>query len=310
MEKIKIILMGTPNFASYIFEAIIKAGYDVSLIVSQPDKEVGRKKILTPTPTKLIGEKYGIEVFQPVKIRNDFEIIKKLNPDLIITCAYGQILPNALLEIPQLGCINIHGSLLPKLRGGAPIHHAIIDGYKETGITIMEMIAKMDAGAMFVQKATPISDTDTLDTLHDRLMEIGKDLILEFLPKYIKGDYIKTEQKEEEVTYGYNIKREEERIKWDNNYVDVFNLIRGLNSTPGAYTTLDGQNVKIFDVRKGTNKVCAEVGKIVSLNGAIEVQCKDGTILIDSLQFAGKNKVKSSDYLRGNSKYLVEKQFI
>jgi methionyl-tRNA formyltransferase len=268
---------------------------------------------LKSSPVKEYAERQNIPVFQPLKVRKNEEVIKILNelkPDIIAVTAYGKILPKEILEFPKLGCINVHGSLLPKLRGGAPIHHAIIDGYQETGVTIMQMVAKMDAGAMYVKASTPISDADTLDTLHDRLMEIGKNLILDFLPKYIKGDYVKEEQNETEVTFGYNIKREEEKIDWNKNYIDVFNLIRGINSTPGAYTTLNDKIVKIYDVRKGSNKVTYSVGSIVSLNNAIEVQCKDGTIFIDSLQFAGKNKISSSNYLRGNAKNLINQQFI
>lgn len=307
--KEKIVLMGTPNFAKNIFEGIINAGYNVGLIVSQPDKEVGRKRILTPTPVKELAASMNIEFFQPIRIKQDFTKIKEYQPDLIITCAYGQILPKELLDLPRLGCINIHASLLPKLRGGAPIHHAIIDGYEETGITIMKMVEKMDAGAIYYQKATPISDEDTLDILYDRLSNLGKDLILEFLPKFFKNDYIEVEQNNDEVTFGYNIKREEERINWNQPVRTVFNMIRGLNSTPGAYSKIDGKTVKIFDVRLGNNTIKAKSGSIISLDNAIEVQCNDGTLIIDSLQYEGKKRTSSSEFLRGNKKLLENKVF-
>lgn len=307
--KEKIVLMGTPNFAKNIFEGIINAGYNVGLIVSQPDKEVGRKRILTPTPVKELAASMNIEIFQPIRIKQDFTKIKEYQPDLIITCAYGQILPKELLDLPRLGCINIHASLLPKLRGGAPIHHAIIDGYEVTGITIMKMVEKMDAGAIYYQKATPISDEDTLDILYDRLSNLGKDLILEFLPKFFKNDYIEVEQNNDEVTFGYNIKREEERINWNQPVRTVFNMIRGLNSTPGAYSKIDGKTVKIFDVRLGNNTIKAKSGSIISLDNAIEVQCNDGTLIIDSLQYEGKKRTSSSEFLRGNKKLLENKVF-
>ena len=307
--KEKIVLMGTPNFAKNIFEGIINAGYNVDWLFLSLIRKLEEKEILTPTPVKELAASMNIEIFQPIRIKQDFTKIKEYQPDLIITCAYGQILPKELLDLPRLGCINIHASLLPKLRGGAPIHHAIIDGYEETGITIMKMVEKMDAGAIYYQKATPISDEDTLDILYDRLSNLGKDLILEFLPKFFKNDYIEVEQNNDEVTFGYNIKREEERINWNQPVRTVFNMIRGLNSTPGAYSKIDGKTVKIFDVRLGNNTSKSKSGSIISLDNAIEVQCNDGTLIIDSLQYEGKKRTSSSEFLRGNKKLLENKVF-
>ena len=203
----KVIFMGTPDFAVPVLEGLIE-NYEVILVVSQPDKKVGRKQELKNTPIKEVALKHNIPVFQPVKIREDYQEIIDLNPDIIVTCAYGQIIPKAILDCPKLGCINVHASLLPKLRGGAPIHKAIIDGYKTTGITIMYMDVKMDDGDIISQKEIDITDDDNLESLHDKLSVLGKELLLETLPSIIDGTNERIKQNEDEVTFAYNIKRE------------------------------------------------------------------------------------------------------
>ena len=183
----KIVFMGTPDFAVNVLQGLIDNNYDVVGVVSQPDKEVGRKRILTPTPVKEVALKYNIPVFQPVKIRKEFDDILALEPDMIVTCAYGQIIPKEILDYPRLGCINVHGSLLPKLRGGAPIHHAIMDGLDETGITIMYMDVSMDSGDIISQRSIPITDSDNVGILWDKLSLLGRDLLLDTLPSIIDG---------------------------------------------------------------------------------------------------------------------------
>ena len=210
----KVIFMGTPDFAVPVLEGLIE-NYEVILVVSQPDKKVGRKQELKNTPIKEVALKHNIPVFQPIKIREDYDEIIKLNPDIIVTCAYGQIIPKVILDCPKLGCINVHASLLPKLRGGAPIHKAIIDGYKTTGITIMYMDVKMDDGDIISQKEIEILDSDNLESLHDKLSVLGKELLLETLPSIINGTNERIKQDEAEVTFAYNIKREEEHIDFN-----------------------------------------------------------------------------------------------
>ena len=239
MNKIKVVFMGTPDFAVPVLEGLIE-NYEVVGVVSQPDKRVGRKQELVNTPIKEVALKHNILVFQPEKIKEDYEDILKLNPDIIVTCAYGQIIPSAILDYPRLGCINVHASLLPKLRGGAPIHKAIIDGYSKTGITIMYMDKKMDNGDIISTSETEILDSDNLESLHDRLSIMGRDLLLRTMPSIINGTNKRIKQNEEEVTYAYNIKREEEHIDLSKTRREVFNQIRGLSPVPGANLLVDG----------------------------------------------------------------------
>ena len=211
MNKIKVVFMGTPDFAVPVLEGLIE-NYEVVGVVSQPDKRVGRKQELVNTPIKEVALKHNILVFQPEKIKEDYGDILKLNPDIIVTCAYGQIIPSAILDYPRLGCINVHASLLPKLRGGAPIHKARIDDYGTTGVTIMYMDVKMDSGDIISQREVKILDSDNLESLHDKLSEVGTSLLLDTLPSIIDGSNSRTKQNEDEVTYAYNIKREEEHL--------------------------------------------------------------------------------------------------
>ena len=297
----KVIFMGTPDFAVPVLEGLIE-NYEVILVVSQPDKRVGRKQELKNTPIKEVALKHNIPVFQPIKIREDYEEIIKLNPDIIVTCAYGQIIPKVILDCPRLGCINVHASLLPKLRGGAPIHKALIDGYKTTGITIMYMDVKMDDGDIISQREIEITDSDNLESLHDKLSVMGKELLLDTLPSIIDGSNDRIKQNEEEVTFAYNIKREEEHIDFNKSSREVFNLIRGLSPVPGAYAILDGVNVKIYGARISesffTEKKNGEIGKIYK--DGIGVSCSDGEIIITDIQFAGKKRMKVVDYLNGS----------
>ena len=223
----KIVFMGTPDFAVNVLQGLIDSNYDVVGVVSQPDKEVGRKRILTPTPVKEVALKYNIPVFQPIKIRNEYDDILALEPDLIVTCAYGQIIPKEILDYPRLGCINVHGSLLPKLRGGAPIHHAIMDGLEETGITIMYMDVSMDSGDIISQRSIPITESDNVGILWDKLSLLGRDLLIDTLPSIIDGTNERIKQDESLVTFGFNVKREEEHIDFNKTSREVFNHVRG-----------------------------------------------------------------------------------
>lgn len=240
----RIVFMGTPEFAVPVLRGLIDH-YEVVGVVSQPDKEVGRHKVLTETPIKKVALENHIPVFQPIKIREEYEDILALKPDMIVTCAYGQIIPKVILDCPKLGCINVHASLLPKLRGGAPIHKALIDGYDKTGITIMYMDVKMDNGDIISQKELKILDSDNLESLHDKLSVMGRDLLLETLPSIIEGTNQRIVQNEDEVTFAYNIKREEEQIDFSKTSREVFNLIRGLSPVPSAFTSLFDLEMKV-----------------------------------------------------------------
>ena len=221
----KIVFMGTPDFSVPILKALIEK-YNVIAVVTQPDR-ISNNRTYEPV-VKKVAQENNIKVYQPNRIKNEYQEIIDLNPDMIITCAYGQIIPQILLDCPKYGCINVHASLLPKLRGGAPIHHAIIDGYDKTGITIMYMNNKMDEGDIISQKETKIEESDTLETLHDRLSLIGRDLLIETIPNIINNSINRIKQNNEEATYGYNITKEDEKINFNKTAQEVFNQIRGL----------------------------------------------------------------------------------
>ena len=299
MEKIKIVYMGTPDFSVGPLENLIKE-YNVIAVVTQPDKEVGRKKEIRFSPVKQCAIENNIKVLQPEKIRVEYDEIIKLNPDIIITCAYGQIIPKELLTLPKYGCINIHASLLPKLRGGAPIHKAIIDGYDKTGVTIMYMDEKMDSGDIIYQEEVKIMDTDNVGTLFDKLSVLGSNMIVKVLPDIINNNINPIKQNEEEVTYAYNITREEEHINFNKTTKEVFNQIRGLNPWPVGYAILDDKKVKIYESKIGSSNKNSQIGEIINIyKDSIGVRTSNGEILITELQFEGKKRVFVKDYLNG-----------
>ena len=297
----KIVFMGTPVFATNILQSLID-NYEVVGVVSQPDKEVGRKKILTNTPIKELALNNNIEVFQPVKIRNDYQKIVEWNPDLIVTCAYGQIIPKEVLDIPRLGCINVHASLLPKYRGGAPIHRAIINGDSETGITIMYMDVGMDTGDMISKRSIPIEMDDNLETLSNKLSKLGSELLIEVLPSIIEGTNGREKQNEDEVSYAYNIKPEDEVIDFNKSTLEIYNLIRGLSPSIGAYFMMDDNRTKVYKSRIGTNKY-DRPGVIFQLyKDGIGISTGDGEIILEEIQPFGKKKMDVSSYLNGIDK--------
>lgn len=309
-DNLKVVFMGTPEFPVPILEALIK-NYNVILVVTQPDKEVGRKKEIVFSPIKKVAIKNNIEILQPVNIKQDYEKILSLNPDIIITCAYGQIIPKQVLDFPKYGCINVHASLLPELRGGAPIHKAIINGLEKTGITIMYMDEKMDNGDIVAKSEVAIEINDTVESLHDKLKEVAVPLLLETIPKIINGTNQRIKQDDSKATYAYNITREEEKINFNKPSIEIYNQIRGLNSWPGAYGILEEKNIKIWSSKMLDNTYEKAPGTIIDLNkNGMEVVTKDGSILITELQLPGKKKMFVKDFLNGVKKeYYVGKIF-
>jgi methionyl-tRNA formyltransferase len=299
-KELKIVFMGTPDFAVPVLEALIK-DYNVRAIVTQPDKLVGRDQHLSYSPVKKVGMEHTMLVLQPVKIRTDFQEVINLEPDLIITCAYGQIIPKEILDCPRLGCINVHASLLPKLRGGAPIQHAIMDGYKETGVTIMYMNEKMDDGDIIAQEKITIGDEETADSLYERLKVLGKDLLMKTLPSIIDGTNSRTKQNPDEVTYAFNIKREDEKLDFSKNKYQLHNQIRGLNSFPGSYCLLDGIELKVWEAYISDNFFPEKIdGEITAIyNDGFGVKVSNGELIFKTVQLAGKNKVNGADFARG-----------
>jgi len=300
----RIVFMGTPDFAVPCLEQLVSNGYKVIEVVTQPDRPKGRKRELTPPPVKEAALKYQIPVFQPEKLRDEeaVEHILTLKPDLIVTAAYGQILPKEIIQLPKYGCINVHASLLPKYRGGAPIHKSIIDGESETGVTIMYMVEKLDAGDILTQVKVPIESTDTVGSVHDKLATAGSSLLLETIPKLIKGELRQIKQDETKVSFAWNIKREDEKIDWNKSAGEIYNQIRGLNPWPVAYTLLEDQVFKVWwaDVIDLEKKEGVEPGTVleVSPNG-IEVACGKGILRLLEVQPAGKKRLSASDFVRG-----------
>ena len=289
--------MGTPDFAVTILETLIQ-NTNVVLVVSQPDKKVGRKQILTKTPIHEVADKYGIPVFQPEKIKNDYERILEVKPDIIITCAYGQIIPKVLLELPRLGCINVHASLLPKLRGGAPLHHAIIDGLDKTGVTIMYMDEAMDTGDIISTISYDIKSSDTTEDIHDTLRKLGAKLLIDTLPSIVLGTNRRIKQNETEATYGYNITREEEHIDFNKSGILIDRLVRGLYSWPLANTIIGDTEYKIvagyFVKGKGNPGMISDISKKV-----LGIGCLDGTYYVTKIKPAGKKIMDIKDFLNG-----------
>ncbi len=310
MEKkeLNLLFMGTPEISAYVFEQMILAGYHFVGLVAQPDHPVGRKGIIEKVPTKVIAEKYNIPVFQPIKIRKDFSFMDNLKVDLVITLAYGQIVPQGFLDIPRFGCLNLHGSLLPKLRGASPVQTALINNEKVTGVTLMEMVAAMDAGRMYGKKEVTIDEEDNATSLFKKISEAAKDLVLELLPKYVNGELEGIPQNEEEVTFCSLIKPEQEKLDLSKDILEVYGYIRGLSDEPGAYLYLDNQKLKIFKAKIANDLVTAEVGTIVQADKrGLLLQAKNGQLAILELQKEGKKRMDYKAFINGNQNLLGTK---
>ena len=300
----RIVFMGTPDFAVGVLQGLIDRYLEnIVGVVSQPDKRVGRHQVLTNTPVKELALKYHIPVVQPEKIRKEYQCVLDMKPDIIITCAYGQIIPSEILDYPKYGCINVHASLLPKLRGGAPIHKAIIDGYSKTGVTIMHMDVGMDTGDMISKVEVPILDSDNLESLHDKLSEAGCKLLLETLPSILDGTAPREKQNEKEVTYAYNIQREEEHVDFSKSSREIFNLIRGLCPIPGSNAILAENEIKIYDSIITRTSYSGECGEIVDIaKEGIVVKTGDGAIVLTSIKPSGKKRMDATSYVNGVGK--------
>lgn len=308
--------MGTPDFSVPILRMLAEEGYDILAVVTQPDRPVGRKKVLTPTPVKEEALRLGLPVIQPEKLKGSNELLQiiSLEADIIVTAAFGQLLPAELLESPKFGCLNVHASLLPSYRGGAPIHQAVIDGQNETGVTIMYMAEKLDAGDIISQQAIDIHSTDTTGHLFEKLSIVGRDLLKTTLPLVLRNENKRIPQKEELVTFARNISREQERIDWSASASSIYNQVRGLHPWPVAYTTLNEQSVKIWWGIIG-EKVSnlQEVGVVVKLvEDRIIVQTgNEETFEILELQPSGKKKMTAEEFLRGTgSRLQIGDQFL
>lgn len=304
-----VIFMGTPDFAVPCLKNLVSAGYKVVEVVTQPDRPKGRKKELTPPPVKEAAIELDLPVFQPEKLKEKEAVqhILSLQPDLIVTAAYGQILPKELIDLPKYGCINVHASLLPQYRGGAPIHQSIIDGNQETGVTIMYMVEKLDAGDILTQVKVPIEEEDTVGSMHDKLSQAGSQLLIETIPMLLNGTVQPQKQEEAKVTYAWNIQREDEKIRWSRTSREIYNQIRGLNPWPVAYANLEEQVFKIWWARviDEEQEQPVEPGTVLQISEeGMDVACGRGVLRLLEVQPAGKKKMDVSDFVRGVGKDL------
>ena len=302
----KIIFMVTPDFSATVLKGLLESKqYEIVAVVTQPDRAVGRKKEIRMTPVKELALSYDLPIYQPEKLSNSPELdeLMTLGADGIITAAFGQFLPSRLLDSVAFA-VNVHASLLPKYRGGAPIHYAIINGEKEAGVTIMEMVKEMDAGDMVASRSTTIEDSDNVGTLFEKLAVIGRDLLLECLPAYIAGELKPIAQDVRQVTFSPNITPEEERIDWQKTNRQIFNHIRGMYPWPVAHTLWQGERFKIYEatLADGTGKPgeILEVGK-----KHLVVATGEGAILLQTVQPAGKPKMSIADFLNGAGRNLA-----
>ncbi|SDJ84065.1 methionyl-tRNA formyltransferase [Alkalibacterium thalassium] len=307
----KIVFMGTPEFSVPILEGLIQEeNYEVIGVVTQPDRKVGRKKVVTPPPVKKKAVEHGIAVFQPEKLSGSEEMnqVLALEPDIIVTAAYGQYVPTKMLKAPKYKAVNVHASLLPKYRGAAPIHYALINGDRETGVTIMYMEKEMDAGDIISQRSLRIDPEDTVGTLFGKLSLIGRDLLLDTLPDIFSGTHTPTSQDLSEVTYSPMISREEEKIDWTKRAETIAFKVRGMNTFPGAYTLLKGQRFKIWRAEAVSQSSDKEPGTIVRLtNKDMQIQCGEQTVLsLKEVQPFGKPKMTIEDFLSGAVNHLEE----
>lgn len=298
-SDIKVVFMGTPELSATVLKGLSDKGYNVILSVSQPDKPVGRKHILTAPPAKVQAQELGVEVYQPDSLKTDeaYEFIKSREPDLIITAAYGKILPQRMLDIPKYGCINVHASLLPKYRGAAPVQYSILNGDDVTGVTIMKMDAGMDTGDILTQVEVPIDINDHTDTLMAKLADAGRGLLLDTIGDYIEGKITSIPQDTDKVTLTYPIKPEDAVLDLNASARQVHDKIRALSSWPGCSTVFNGKRIKIYDSRleEDDNEEAAPGEITKASKGDLKVKCGKGSIYILELQSEGGKRLKAID---------------
>ncbi|MBE6135821.1 MAG: methionyl-tRNA formyltransferase [Erysipelotrichaceae bacterium] len=304
-KEIKILFMGTPEIAAGVLEKLILCGYNIVGVVSQPDRPVGRKKLLLPTPTKEVALKYNIPCYQVEKIRKEFDFVNEINPDLILTLAYGQIIPQALIDIPRFGCLNLHGSLLPKYRGAAPIQYALINNDKITGMSLMEMNDKMDEGKVYATNVIDIDEDDNATSLFMKMGEAAFELVNDCLDDYLNGKLPGEEQDSSLASYCPTIKKEEEKLNFNDSVTRMYGYIRALSDEPGAYLIHQEETIKIFKAKIVSYDIKGQLGEILQIDkNGILLQCKDGILSLIELQKQGKKRMGYKDFANGNVSLL------
>lgn len=307
MKKIKILFMGTPEFSSNILQKLLDENYNVIAVITQPDKKIGRKQAIIFSPTKKLAIENNIKVYQPVSIKNEENMIDEIKPELIITAAYGQIIPEYVLKYPEFGSVNVHGSLLPRYRGGAPLQYALLNGDSVTGITIMEMVNKMDAGDIISQSTVKIAENMTFGELYPQMIEVAKTLLIKTLPLIISKKYEKIVQDENKVVFSPIIKKGDEKINWNRSGEEIHNQIRALDPEPGAYGIINEKRIKLFGSellkKEGDNSIKNIIVNITKKG--IEINCQGKyNLLIKEFQIEGKKKKKINSLLNSTNKLL------
>lgn len=301
----RVVFMGTPDFAVGTLEAIIAAGHEVVGVVTQPDKPKGRSKTLVPTPVKAVALEHGLEVFQPVRVRRpeSIETIRQMNPEIIVVVAFGQIIPKEILDMAPYGCINVHASLLPMYRGAAPIQWAVLNGDKDSGVTIMRMDEGLDTGDMISKVVVPLAEKETSDSLFDKLSAAGAKLLVDTLPSIVDGTAVYEKQPEESPTeYACMIEKQMGLIDWKDSAEKIERLVRGMNSWPSAFTRLDGKTLKVWSASVSDPDQTGEAGKVLRADKTgLYVQTGCGVLCIEELQLEGKKRMTADAFLRGYS---------
>jgi len=308
--KPKIIFWGTPKFAVNPLHQLVKNEYEVILVITQPDKPIGRKQKLQPGEVKIFSQKKGLKLLQPIKLKNEVFIneIKSLNPDLMIVAAYGKILPDEILKIPRLGSLNIHASLLPKYRGASPIASSILNGDKETGITIMLMDEKMDTGPIVYQEKIDIPEKINAPELNVKLSEFGAIVLVKILPKYITGEIKPSKQDDSKATYTKILTKEDGRIDWNKEADYIERMTRAFYPWPSAWTTWHDKKIKILKAMSKQNSSSKNPGEVIKTNeGLVGVQCGQRLLVIEELQLEGKKTLKTAEFLRGQKDFIGSK---
>ena len=303
MTRPRILFMGTPAFALPSLQILHDKQYPIIGVVSQPDRPQGRGVKEVAPPVKVLAQKFGLPVYQPDKVRDSsfLDTFQKLNPEMVVVVAFGQILPKEMIGYPSMHCLNIHPSLLPKYRGAAPINWPIIRGETKTGVTIMLMDEGMDSGDILMQEKTDIGAAETYGELHDRLAELGARLLIKTIEQMAGGTAKTKQQDASGVTFAPRLKKETGNIDWNNKAFDIVNLIRGLSPTPAAYTQLDGQVLKIFSAEANKNKLSETPGTVGVVSAAgLPVAASDGYVILKDVQLAGKKRMLAQDFLRGH----------
>lgn len=301
VSQMKILYMGTPDFAAVSLKTLIERGYNVKGVVSQPDKPKGRGMNIEPTPVKKVAMEYDLPTFQPQSLKNGelMPFLEEIDPDIIIVVAYGKILPEYVLNYPKYGCVNSHASVLPEYRGAAPIQRVIIDGKEETGVTAMYMEKGLDTGNIILVDKIKIEENDTGETLHDKLAVVGAKVLIKTIEKFESGDFSSEKQDDSKATYAAMLTKAEGEINWEKTNVEVFDLIRGMDSWPMAYTYYMGKRFVPYEYEKtegsGTPGEIIEVTK-----DSFTVAAKTGAVKIKAVKFDGKKKMSVKDYLVGN----------